>query len=233
MDTIPVELTDEFVEVLRRGVRVFYVRRLTLFRLMYQKLGIKTKSAKNDVKVLMALESKWFREVDEDFLVFRKLISGYRSLLKSYVSLTNRMKALNGSERDVLRVAVDVLEKQLNAMAKIIVDEAGRRIPAYDEVVDTLGIGGDYHLMAREALAEIMPYVERTRSFSRLKNFFGLFKARKGVNKIYSKKARQALSRLTTAALKNTHHRARDEERILRMIWKTVKETRERLEAPA
>ncbi|MEM0481760.1 MAG: hypothetical protein QXM16_02590 [Nitrososphaerota archaeon] len=86
--------------------------------------------------------------------------------------------------------------------------------------------------MAREALAEIMPYIERTRSFSRLKNFFGLFKARKGVNKIYSKTARVAIMRLTSAALKNTRHKARDEEKILRIIWTTVK-TRERLEAPA
>ncbi|MEM4303031.1 MAG: hypothetical protein QXQ70_03930, partial [Candidatus Caldarchaeum sp.] len=29
VDTIPVELTDGFIELLRRGVRVFYVRRLT------------------------------------------------------------------------------------------------------------------------------------------------------------------------------------------------------------
>ncbi|MEM0482589.1 MAG: hypothetical protein QXM16_06875 [Nitrososphaerota archaeon] len=233
VDTIPVELTDEFVEVLRRGVRVFYVRRLTLFRLMYQKLGIKTKSAKNDVKVLMALESKWFREVDEGFLVMRRLVSGYRCLVKSHVSLTNMMRASSGVGRNVLKFVVKSLEEQMNAIAEIIVSEAEKRYPYFNKVVEVIGITGENHLLAREALAEIMPYIERTRSFSRLKNFFGLFKARRGVNKFYSKTARYALSRLTAAVLKNTHHRARDEERILQMIWTTVKETRERLGAPA
>ncbi|MEM4416286.1 MAG: hypothetical protein QXH32_10045 [Candidatus Caldarchaeum sp.] len=43
MDTIPVELTDGFIELLRRGVRVFYVRRLTLFKEVYERFGVKNK----------------------------------------------------------------------------------------------------------------------------------------------------------------------------------------------
>ncbi|MEM2580847.1 MAG: hypothetical protein QW077_06390, partial [Candidatus Caldarchaeum sp.] len=125
VDTVPVELTDEFIEVLRRGVRVFYLRRLTLFNLMYERLGIKTKSAKNDVRVLMALETKWFREVDEDYLVMRRLFSDYRSLLKSYVSLTNRMNASSGVGKDILKDAVKSLEEKMTKMAEIIVSEAG------------------------------------------------------------------------------------------------------------
>ncbi|MEM2580945.1 MAG: hypothetical protein QW077_06895, partial [Candidatus Caldarchaeum sp.] len=138
----------------------FYLRRLTLFNLMYERLGIKTKSAKNDVRVLMALETKWFREVDGGFLIMRRLVSDYRSLLKSYVSLTNRMKASSGVGKDILKDAVKSLEEKMNAIAKIIVDEAGKRIPAYSRVVEALGIGGDNHLMAREALAELMTYID-------------------------------------------------------------------------
>ncbi|MEM2484128.1 MAG: hypothetical protein QXR26_04310 [Candidatus Caldarchaeum sp.] len=119
VDTVPVELTDGFIEVLRRGVRVFYLRRLTLFNLMYERLGIKTKSAKNDVRVLMALETKWFREVDEDYLVIRRLFSDYRSLLKSYVSLTNRMNASSGVGKDILKDAVKSLEEKMTKMAKM------------------------------------------------------------------------------------------------------------------
>ncbi|MEM4407173.1 MAG: hypothetical protein QXI19_00360 [Candidatus Caldarchaeum sp.] len=43
VDTIPVELTDGFIELLRRGVRVFYVRRLTLFKEVYERFGVKNK----------------------------------------------------------------------------------------------------------------------------------------------------------------------------------------------
>ncbi|MEM2652624.1 MAG: hypothetical protein QXU87_11200, partial [Candidatus Caldarchaeum sp.] len=60
-----------------------------------------------------------------------------------------------------------------------------------------------------------------------------LYEGKKGVNKFYSKPARHALVRLTAAVLKNAYHRARDEEQLLKRIWKTVRETRERLEAPA
>ncbi|MEM0482161.1 MAG: hypothetical protein QXM16_04650 [Nitrososphaerota archaeon] len=196
MDTVPVELTDEFLEVLRRGVKVFYLRQLTLFKKMYERLGVKTKSAKNDVRALMALERKWFREVDEDFLVMRRLVSDYRSLLKSHASLTNRMKASSGVGRDVLKDAVKSLEEQMNAMAKIIADEAGKRIPAYNKVIEMLEIGEDNHLPAREALAELMTHIDPRINFVKTANYFGLFKGRP---RIFNGKARKALERLTMA----------------------------------
>jgi len=231
VDVIPVELTEEFIELLRRGVRVFYLRRATMLAKKREELGL-LKTARNDIRAMIAIEPRWFREVNEDILVMRRLTCAYRSLLKSHQSLLNRMKALSGVERDVLKDAIKDLEKRMTTMAKIIDPEAIKRIPSYSRVVEALAIVGDNHLMAREALAEIMPYVERTRSYSRLKAFFGLYKGSKGTVKIYSKPARHALARLTTAVLHKAHHKAKDEERILRRIWKTVKE-RERLEAPA
>ncbi|MEM0482119.1 MAG: hypothetical protein QXM16_04425 [Nitrososphaerota archaeon] len=205
VDTIPVELTEEFVEVLRRGVKILYLRRLTMLAKKRKELQL-PKTSRNDVRAMMALDPKWFREIDEGFLVMRRLVSGYRSLLKSHAALTNRMKALNGSERDILKNAVRALEEQMKVMAKVIVDEAEKRYPYFNKVVEDLGITS---LLSKESLAEIIPYVERTRSFSRLKNFFGLFKGRKGVNKFYSKTARYALSRLTAAVLKNTPSKGR------------------------
>ncbi|MEM2238386.1 MAG: hypothetical protein QXR26_09125, partial [Candidatus Caldarchaeum sp.] len=137
------------------------------------------------------------------------------------------------AEKRILMKSVKAVEESMMEMASSIVSETEKRYPQFNKVVEELGITGENHLLSRESLAEIIPYVERSRSYRRLKKFFGLFKGRKGVNKIYSKTARCALSRLTTAVLKNTCHRARDEEQLLNRIWKTVKETRERLEAPA
>ncbi|MEM1965080.1 MAG: hypothetical protein QXH12_03090 [Candidatus Caldarchaeum sp.] len=229
MDTVPVELTDEFIEVLRRGVRVFYLRRLTLFNLMYERLGIKTKSAKNDVRVLMALETKWFREVSEDFLIIRRLIAAYRSLLKSHQSLMKRMKALNGSERDVLRNAVRALEEQMKAMAEIIAAEAGKRIPAYSRVVDTLKVGG--YSAAKVALAEVMTYADFSKGITKLKNYFGLFKVdgrKKGKRKIFSGEARKALEMLTMALKGTAMITAKNQLQTIEKIRETL--SGERLE---
>ncbi|MEM4288208.1 MAG: hypothetical protein QXV97_05315 [Candidatus Caldarchaeum sp.] len=225
VDTVPVELTDEFIEVLRRGVRVFYLRRLTLFNLMYERLGIKTKSAKNDVRVLMALETKWFREVDGGFLIMRRLVSDYRSLLKSYVSLTNRMKASSGVGKDILKDAVKSLEEKMTKMAEIIVSEAGKRIPAYSRVVEALGIGGDNHLMAREALAELMTYIDFTLGIRKIKDYLRLYKVdrKSGKPKIFNRHLRKTLQRLTMASKGGTGIKAEDEEQTIRRIREAVR----------
>ncbi|MEM4316422.1 MAG: hypothetical protein QXT66_08780 [Nitrososphaerota archaeon] len=229
MDVIPVELTDEFLEVLRRGVKVYYLRRLTLFKMMYTRLGIKTKNAKNDVRVMMALGSKWFREVDEDFLVLRRLVSGYRGLVKSHVSLMNRMKALSGVGREVLKDVVKSLEEQMEAMASMIVSEAGKRIPAYNDVVKALGIEGDGYLLAREALAELMTYIDFSKGVRKVKDYLGLYKMDRKSRKPkrFSGELRKALQRLTIAS-KTTCIKAKDEEQTIKKIRETVR--RERLE---
>jgi len=225
VDVIPVELTDDFIEVLRRGVRVFYLRRLTLFKQMYERLGIKTKNAKNDVRVLMALDPKWFRQVDEDFLVMRRLIAVHRSLLRSRQSLMKRMRALNGSERNILKTALNSLEEQITAMASLIVNEAGKRMPAYEKAVENLNLKGENHLHGQAALAEVMVYIDPHKNFIKTANFFGLFR---GKPKIYNGNARQALQRLSMS-LGNTKE-AKQEKRILYTVWKTMR-THERLEA--
>ncbi|MEM4375070.1 MAG: hypothetical protein QXI97_08790 [Nitrososphaerota archaeon] len=228
MDVIPVELTDEFIEVLRRGVRVFYLRRLTLFRQMYERLGIKTKSAKNDVRAMMALETKWFREVNEDFLIMRRLVSDYRGLLKSHQTLVNRMRASSGAGRELMKTAIKSLEEQMKAMANIIAEEAGKRIPAYNKVVEALEIDGENHLAAREALAELMTYVDFTKGVRKVKDFVGLYKVDKKSKKPkrFGGHLRTALQRLTMALTAKIT--AKDEYRLLKTIRETVR--RERLE---
>ncbi|MEM2237669.1 MAG: hypothetical protein QW351_04785 [Candidatus Caldarchaeum sp.] len=83
VDTIPVELTDEFIEVLRRGVKVLYLRRLNILAERCEELGL-SKTSRNDIRTMMAIEPKWFREVDENFLVMRQLVSDYRGLERRY-----------------------------------------------------------------------------------------------------------------------------------------------------
>ncbi|MEM1988172.1 MAG: hypothetical protein QW362_07260 [Candidatus Caldarchaeum sp.] len=224
VDVVPVELTDDFIEVIRRGVRVFYLRRLTLMARKREELKL-SKTARNDVRILMSIDSRWFREVDEDYLTMRKIIAAHRGLLRSRQSLTNRIRALNGLERNILKTALDCLEEQINAMASLIVDEAGKRIPAYNGLVRALDIDGDTHLMAREALAEVMLHIDPHKNFIKTANFFGLFR---GKPKRYNARARQALQRLSMAL--GNPKKSKEEKRTLYTVWKTMR-TRERLEA--
>jgi transposase len=110
MDTIPPQHTDGAIELLRRGVEVYYLRRLTLIEKMRGALRL-PKSTRRDIKALMSIEERWFRSVTEDFLVLRRMILAYRSLLKTHQQLLNKYKALSEAEREVLKPTISSIEK--------------------------------------------------------------------------------------------------------------------------
>jgi hypothetical protein len=109
MDTLPVQHTDGSIELLRRGVEVYYLRRLTLLKRMRREHKL-PKTARGDIKTLMNIEERWFRRVTEDFLVLRRMILAYRSLLRSHQRLLNKYRALSDAEREVLRPVIKSLE---------------------------------------------------------------------------------------------------------------------------
>jgi hypothetical protein len=84
----------------------------------------------------------------------RMLISTYRAMLKTHQQYLNRYKAVSEKERSGLKPVIDVLEKQMNVMAEEIAEEAGRRYPVYNKLVEELGITDS--TTAMEALAELM-----------------------------------------------------------------------------
>jgi hypothetical protein len=60
------------------------------------------KSARGDIKALMSVEERWFRRVTEDFLVMRRMILAYRSLMKTHQQLLNKYRALSEASNKVL-----------------------------------------------------------------------------------------------------------------------------------
>jgi hypothetical protein len=109
MDTIPPQHTDGSIELLRKRVEVNYLRRLTLLKRMRREHKL-PKTARGDIKTLMNIEERWFRRVTEDFLVLRRMILAYRSLLRSHQRLLNKYRALSDAEREVLRPVIKSLE---------------------------------------------------------------------------------------------------------------------------
>jgi hypothetical protein len=218
VDVVPLQHTDGAVELLRCGVELYCLRRLTLIKERREELKL-PKTTRGDIKALMSIEERWFRKLSEDFLIMRRMISAYRSLLRSRQQLENKCKALSEAEKHTLKPAIKALENQMDEMAKQIAKEACRRYPAYNNLVEVLGIDGN--LQAVEALAEILVYPE-WRSWRRTRNYFGLFPRNRKTNYHKSKTARQALERLTLA-IKGYGIKGRDLEEVLKMVWLTLK----------
>jgi hypothetical protein len=192
MDTLPPQHTDGAIELLRRGVEVYYLRRLTLLKKVRGEHKL-PKSARGDIKALMSIEERWFRRVTEDFLVMRRMILVHRSLMKTYIQLVNKAKALSESERVTLKPAISSIERQILEMARMIAEEAGKRYPVYNRLVGLLGISGNPS--ALEALAEVLVLPEWA-SWRRTKNYFGMWRRDKKTRSHRSRTARHALERL-------------------------------------
>jgi len=91
----------------------------------------------------MKIGERWFRRVTGDFLVMRRMVLVYKPLMKTHQQLLNKYKALSEAEREVLRQVIKSLEVHMEEVARMIVEEAGKRYQAYNRLVDGLGIRGN------------------------------------------------------------------------------------------
>jgi hypothetical protein len=219
IDTLPLRHTDGAIELLRRGVELYCLRRLTLIEKKREELKL-PKTTRGDIKTLISLEERWFRKLSEDFLTMRRMISAYRSLQRTHQQLENKCKSLSEAEKHTLKPAIKALENQMNKMAKQIAEEAGRRYQAYNKLVEEFGIDGS--LQAMEALAELMTYIDLTYSWTKIRNYLGLWHKDRKTRYHKSKTARQALERLTIA-VKGYGIKGRDLEEVLKTIWLRLK----------
>jgi hypothetical protein len=228
MDTLPPQHTDGAIELVRRGVEVYYLRRLTLIEKVRREHKL-PKSARGDIKALMSIEERWFRRVTEDFLVMRRMILAYRSLSKTHQQLLNKYRALSEAEKEVLKLTIKSLEVQMEEMARMIAVEAGKRYPVYNRLVGLLGIDGNPS--ALEALAEVLVLPEWA-SWRRTKNYFGLWRRDRKTRFHRSRTARKALERLTIS-LKGYKIRGKELKEVLKTIWITLKTQKAGITAPA
>jgi hypothetical protein len=209
-------------------VEVYYLRRLTLIEKIRRKHKL-PKSARGDIKALMSIEERWFRRVTEDFIVMRRMILAHRSLLKTHQQLLNKYKALSDAEREVLKPAISSIEKQMVEMARRIAEEAGKRYPAYNILLEVLGINSEPS--ALEPLAEILIITEWA-SWRKIKNYYGMWKRDRRTYFHRSRTARQALERLTIR-LKGHKIRGNDLKEVLKTIWLTLKTQKAEQTTPA
>jgi hypothetical protein len=188
------------------------------------------KTTRGDIKALMSIEERWFRKLAEDFLIMRRLISAYRGMLRMHQRLLNIGKATETGFKSIIRS----LEEGMDEVAVRIADEAGRRYPAYNRLVDELGIIGN--VKALEALAELIVYLDPDKGFRKTSDYLGLYKPIRGRKKIYDGRLRYALQRLTASTnnIQSLRLTARMEKKILTKIWRIYRqETQGRQAIPA
>jgi hypothetical protein len=219
VDVLPLQHTDGAVELLRCGVELYCLRRLTLIEKRREELKL-PKTTRGDIKTLMSLEERWFRKLSEDCLTMRRMIAVYRSLLKTHQQLENKRKAVSENERNILKPAIKALEEQMDVTAKKIAEEANRRYPAYNRLVEELGIADN--TTAMEALAELMTYIDLTYSWTKIRNYLGMWKRDRKTHYHRSKNARQALERLAMT-IKGYGVKGKDLEEVLKTIWTTLR----------
>jgi hypothetical protein len=107
-------------------------------------------------------------------------------------------------------------------MARMIVGEAGKRYPAYNVILEGLGINDG--LAGREALAELLTYADFVNSSLRgLKRLLGLYKpiksSRREYWRLYDGRLHRAVTRLAM-----THYRAKPTGR---QCWELVKQIKQ------
>jgi hypothetical protein len=132
----------------------------------------------------------------------RRVILGHRSLLRTHQQLLNEYKSLSEAEKEVMKPTIKSLEVQMEEMAGMIAEEAGKRYQAYNRLVGEMGIRGN--IKSQEALAELIIYLDPSKGFRKSRNLLGLFKPIRGRRKIYSGHLRRALQRLTASANNTT-----------------------------
>jgi hypothetical protein len=213
-DTIPLNCTNGAIELLRRGIELYCLRRTTLIEKRRKELGL-SKTTRNDINILMSIEEQWFRKLSEDFLIMRRIISAYRGMLRTHQRLLNIGKATETGFKHTIKS----LEEEMDVIASKIAEEARRRCPAYNKVVEVLRIHGSPSALA--ALAEVLTYPE-WRSWRRTRNYFGLWHRDRKTRHHKSKTARQALERLAVA-VKGYGVKGRDLDEVLKTIWLTLK----------
>jgi hypothetical protein len=62
VDVIPLNHTDDAIGLLRRGVELYCLRRLTLIEKKREELKL-PKTTRGDIKALMSIEEQWFRKL--------------------------------------------------------------------------------------------------------------------------------------------------------------------------
>ncbi|GBC69461.1 hypothetical protein HRbin01_01159 [archaeon HR01] len=213
VDVIPVELTDEFIELLRRGVRVYRLRRLD--QIPNYRNGVK--SARNDVLAMMSMDTTMFKEVSADFLEMSRLASEYREVSLSLKQAKQRRT--NSGKQKLKDYTKDInrLKSQKNKLARKIINLARQKHGYFNYLTKVLGINTRDSLYGKAALGILLNYVDFSRGLRKILVYVGNYYPHHGK---YNKIVKEAAESLAMSVFKKRHEPTGKE---IRQVLKTIR----------
>ena len=213
VDVTPVELTDDFIELLRRGVRVYRLRRLD--KLPNYRNGVK--SARNDVLAMMSMDTTMFKEVSADFLEMSRLASEYRGVSLSLKQAIQRRTNSGKQKFKDYTKDINRLKSQKNKLARKIISLAKQKHSYFNYLTRVLGIDTRDSLYGRAALAILLNYVDFSRGLRKILVYVGNYYPHHGR---YNKIVKEAAQSLAMSVFKK-RHKPRGKE--IRQVLKTIR----------
>ncbi len=208
VDSLPAEAYRDVIDLMKRGVRVFRLKRLDILPKLRAQINVE-KTHENDAFILSTLDENFFRELHEEEVRLRMLIAEYNKLLR----LLKRMRQLDcrvegfAEARRIIRRAKDRLAEQIAAEAETI-------IPRYREVCERLGLS-DNDVHGKAALADLMLNIDFNRGLRKILSYLGRHQHNRSH---YNKRIRMALERLSMSYYQRRIVRAKEQVKLLKTI---------------
>ncbi|MEM4298006.1 MAG: hypothetical protein QW815_06545 [Nitrososphaerota archaeon] len=146
---------------MKRGVRIFRLKRLDILPKLRAKINVE-KTHENDAFILSTFDENFYRELHEDELRLRMLITEYNKLLR----LLKRMRQLDCGVKEFAE-AQRIIQKAKDKLAELIAAEAETITPRYKEVCERLGLFGN-GVHGKVALADLMLSIDFNRGLRKI-----------------------------------------------------------------
>jgi hypothetical protein len=208
VDTLFGAIYDEVQELLKRGVRVFVLKRTDILPRLRRANNIE-KSHENDAKILSMIDSTYYHEICEDEIKLRELIVEYNKCLK----LLKMMQQLNGKSK-AFKEAQLIIRREKARLARRINKVAEKAISSYNKVCDALKLSyGSFY--GRAALADILLHIDFGRGLRKILSYLGRHQHNRGH---YNGRLKKVLESLSISVYKKQKIRAREQVEILKTI---------------
>ncbi|MEM0483073.1 MAG: hypothetical protein QXM16_09370 [Nitrososphaerota archaeon] len=208
VDIVPPTMYEDVSALLRRGVRVFRLRRTDLIAAYRERLEL-SKNDENDAKALSMMGGDFFVEVTVEYVELMKLIDEYYK----HLNIHKLLKQFEASAE-----SINHIRKNKYRLARQIINMATNTISMYRPLCENLGLS-DNCLYGKVALADLLLHVDFTAGLRKILCYVGLYKPSNGR---YSHRLRTAAHSLAISHYRRQRVKAKEVRQLLKKIKQTM-----------
>ncbi|MEM0482220.1 MAG: hypothetical protein QXM16_04960 [Nitrososphaerota archaeon] len=205
VDVVPPTMYEDVSALLRRGVRVFRLRRTDHIAAYRDRLSL----PKNDAKTLSTIDGEYFVEATEAYVELMKLIDEYYK----HLNILKLMRQFEASAE-----AVKPIRRDKDRLARQIISMAKTTLNKYDETCRKLGLTYK-SLYGKVALADLLIHVDFTAGLRKILCYVGHYKPSNGR---YNHRLRTAVQSLAISHYRKHKVKAREARQLLKTIKQTI-----------